>query len=415
MIPRLRFPRFSGEWEVKKLGDLISSLDAGVSVNSEDRPARYNEKAILKTSCVTKGVFENKENKVVLSPSELLRLKESVTANTIIISRMNTPQLVGANAFVEEPSPNIYLPDRLWAAKIKSSASPKWVALKLGSKQMRSSLSVLATGTSNSMKNITKGDVLNSKVVAPNKYEQEKIAGFLTLVDERVAANQKKVELLQQYKKGAMQKIFTQKLRFKDESGVNYPDWQEKKLGDIGKTFTGLTGKSGEDFGEGKPYITYMQIFGNSKIEGHFGKVKISPNEKQSLVLKGDIFFTTSSETPLETGYTSTLLEDCGELYLNSFCFGYRLNLSYMIPIFARYLFHSHEVRKKIARLAQGSTRYNISKNEVMKLALSLPSVKEQQQIANFLTSLDDKINLEITKLEQAKLFKKSLLQRMFV
>ena len=113
MIPELRFPEFKqdGEWKQKKLGDFIASLDAGVSVNSGDRSAEEKEIGVLKTSCVKDGVFDHSENKVVYNDKEKERVREPVTKNTIIISRMNTPALVGANAFVEKDHSSIYLPD----------------------------------------------------------------------------------------------------------------------------------------------------------------------------------------------------------------------------------------------------------------------------------------------------------------
>ena len=100
-VPAIRFEGFSGEWEECSLSKFVSSLDAGVSVNAGDQPANDSELGILKTSCVTNGFFEAHENKVVIETEEINRLKESVSKNTIIISRMNTPALVGANAYID--------------------------------------------------------------------------------------------------------------------------------------------------------------------------------------------------------------------------------------------------------------------------------------------------------------------------
>lgn len=364
-VPRLRFREFSGEWQEKKLGDLIARLDAGVSVNSEDRSAKSHEKAILKTSCVTRGVFDAGENKVVTNKVEIDRLKESLKKDTIVISRMNTPLLVGANALVYESNDDIFLPDRLWAAKVEDSASPNWIALKLGGRKMRARLSVLATGTSNSMKNITKGDVLNAKIYAPVLEEQKKIAGFLGVVDDKISALQSKKELLDKYKKGIMQKIFSQEKRFKDGNNKDYPAWHEKSLNEVGKTYNGLKGKTADDFGSGQTYITYKQIFDNSTIDtSKFGLVSVSSQENQNTVIWGDILFTTSSETPDEVGFASVMMEEVQNVYLNSFCFGFRPNnLKNLVPEFAQFLFRGEKFRGIMHKLAQGSTRYNISKN----------------------------------------------------
>ena len=197
----------------------------------------------------------------------------------------------------------------------------------------------------------------------------------------------------------------------------SYEKWKTFKLAEIGETFNGLTGKSKEDFGSGKRYIQYKQIFDSSKILiENCGYVMVSENENQNNVKYGDIFFTTSSETPDEIGMSSVLLEDVKNVYLNSFCFGFRLNsFNEMLPEFARFLFRSKVVRNEIKKLAQGSTRYNMSKTELLKLEILLPSIMEQKEISAFLSSLYQKIQTEKAILEQLEMQKKYLLQQMFV
>ncbi len=196
------------DWEQKTLGDVITSLDAGVSVNSEDSPASPTEQGVLKTSCVTKGAFDPNENKRVTDEGERSRLKEPVTANTIIISRMNTPALVGMSGFVRESYPNLFLPDRLWAAKVSPEHSAEWTAHLFGSSMMRSVISSKATGTSGSMKNITKDDVLSIPVQLPSLPEQTKIAGFLSALDGKIAAVGEQMRQTQAWKKGLLQQMF---------------------------------------------------------------------------------------------------------------------------------------------------------------------------------------------------------------
>jgi type I restriction enzyme M protein len=176
------------DWEQKTLGAVITSLDAGVSVNSEDVPAGEGEFGVLKTSCVTQGSFNPNENKRVSDEGERSRLKEPVTANTIIISRMNTPALVGMSGFVRESHANLFLPDRLWAAKVSSDHSAEWTAYLFSSPMMRTIISSKATGTSGSMKNITKDDVLSIPILLPSPEEQIKIANFLSALDRKIAA-----------------------------------------------------------------------------------------------------------------------------------------------------------------------------------------------------------------------------------
>ncbi|MEZ0169505.1 restriction endonuclease subunit S [Microvirga sp. TS319] len=208
--PRLRFPEFRGarQWEEKPLSEFVSSLDAGVSVNSGDRPATSGEIGVLKTSAVTNGVFKPQENKVVFEQADIDRVKEPVQGNTIIISRMNTPALVGANAYVKTGLENIFLPDRLWAAKPKSSTSMPFLSLILGSDKGRAALSKLAKGSSGSMKNITKPDVLALLIMAPPLPEQQRIADCLTSLDALIAVESQKLDTLKTHKKGLMQQLF---------------------------------------------------------------------------------------------------------------------------------------------------------------------------------------------------------------
>ncbi len=209
-VPRLRFPEFreAGEWRLDPLSTFVSALDAGVSVNAGDRPAMPTENGVLKTSCVTNGVFELLENKVVLEPEELERVTERVHKDTIIISRMNTPDLVGASAYVESDATNIFLPDRLWAAKPAPNANMRFIAYILGSGRGRRALSELAAGSSGSMKNIAKAAVLELVISAPEPAEQQSIDYCLADLDDLISAQSQEIEALKTHKKGLMQQLF---------------------------------------------------------------------------------------------------------------------------------------------------------------------------------------------------------------
>lgn len=192
---------------------------------------------------------------------------------------------------------------------------------------------------------------------------------------------------------------------------------KEKILGELGFTYAGLSGKTLKDFGRGKPFIPFMNIMSNGKIDPKFmGLVEVSPNERQNAVRKGDLFFTTSSETPEEVGMTSVLLEDIGECYLNSFCFGFRLyNFDDLLPEFAPYLFRGNEVRKQIINLGQGYTRFNLPKTELLKkLKLELPSENEQKKISEILTKADSIIEKTQAAIAKYKAIKQGMLQDFF-
>ncbi len=208
--PRLRFPEFrgKGEWKRHTLSHYISALGAGVSVNSGDRPVRNREIGVLKTSCVSTGTFDPTENKVVLKREELGRVKEPVQRDTIIISRMNTIELVGANAYVESENTNLYLPDRLWAAKPTGNGNMRFLSYILGSDQGRAFLSSLASGSSGSMKNISKFEVLAMPTLVPSIVEQQRITTCLTALDTQITAQAAKIESLKTHKSGLMQQLF---------------------------------------------------------------------------------------------------------------------------------------------------------------------------------------------------------------
>ena len=129
-------------WKEGKVKDLVKSLNAGVSVNSEDDGNTNSEFKILKTSCVSNGVFQLEKAKSVVEPNEISRLKEPVKADSIIISRMNTPALVGANGYVENEITNTFLPDRLWQVKPRDNkVNMKWLGYWFSSSHTRYALS----------------------------------------------------------------------------------------------------------------------------------------------------------------------------------------------------------------------------------------------------------------------------------
>jgi type I restriction enzyme, S subunit len=194
-------------------------------------------------------------------------------------------------------------------------------------------------------------------------------------------------------------------------------DWPIKKLADIGSTYGGLTNKSKEDFTEGNSkFITYKNIYNNTFINtNELESVRIDKDEKQNKVKYGDVFFTGSSETPDEVGISSVLLEEVDDVYLNSFCFGFRFNdLKKTIPEFYGYYFRGPVFRNEVYPLAQGSTRFNLSKSEMVKLKVPVPPVKEQYKIAAIISSVDKAIEKTEAIIEQTEKVKKGLMQQLF-
>ena len=175
----------------------------------------------------------------------------------------------------------------------------------------------------------------------------------------------------------------------------------QTEIGLLGNTFTGLSGKTKVDFGHGDAqYITFLNVLTHPTIDPTiFERVNVKPNEKQNLCKKGDLFFNTSSETPEEVGMCSCLNVNVPRLYLNSFCFGFRLKEDASADSqYLAYFFRGKEGRQIMTMLAQGATRYNLSKENFMRTSIELPPKPEQERIAAALTSIDSLIdNLERT------------------
>lgn len=198
-------------------------------------------------------------------------------------------------------------------------------------------------------------------------------------------------------------------LRFKND----IDEWETFELGNIGSTYNGLNGKSKTDFGHGEAkYITYMNVYKNT-ISNPKIVDSIEIDNTQNKVVYGDILFTTSSETPEEVGMSSVWISNEDNIYLNSFCFGYRPTKE-LNPIFMGYLLRANSFRKQMMLLAQGISRYNISKTKTMKITIELPSLEIQSQIATLLSDIDTKIAAQEQRVEKLKIFKNAMLEKMF-
>ena len=176
------------------------------------------------------------------------------------------------------------------------------------------------------------------------------------------------------------------------EAGVIPAEWQAVRLEAFGHTYGGLTGKTKADFGTGQSlYVTFLDVMTNVVIDGScVERVRIKAGESQSLVYCGDLLFTGSSETPDEVAMCALVTAERQSLYLNSFCFGYRIERADLVDgRFLAYLLRSAVGRKAVAPLAQGSTRYNISKRAVLRTHLPLPPMAEQRAIAAALSDVD--------------------------
>lgn len=205
-------------------------------------------------------------------------------------------------------------------------------------------------------------------------------------------------------------------LRFKADDGSDFPDWEEKTLGNEGRFYGGLSGKDKKDFETGDAcFVTYMNVYKNTFARQDMaGCVSVGAGEKQNKVLCGDLLFTQSSETVEEVGLSSVYLHD-DEPYLNSFCMGYRFNNPKEVcPKFIGYCMRSDGVRKSIMPMGQGISRINLSAKRLGTVSFRIPSLPEQRKIADLLSTVDSVIAAQQAEADTWEQRKKGVMQKLF-
>ena len=382
------------DWEVKRLGGIATFFSGGTPKSSEktffegDIPfIKSGEIFGVKTEQMISGRGLKESSAKLVKKGDILYALYGATSGQCSISKIDGA--INQAILCIRPSCNTY-----------------YLISFLEYNKERYYQSYLQGGQGNLSAEIVK----SYWIPLPPLLEQQKIAEILSTWDKAIELQTSIIDKLTLRKKGLMQQLLTGKKRLK---GFTEP-WNKIRLGAIGKTYNGLAGITKDDFEEGSDkYIPYINIYMNGVVNtSELGSVRI--NSRQNTVAYGDILFTTSSETPNEVGFSSVLLNEVDNLYLNSFCFGYRLiNFNSLIPQYAAYYFRSNIFRKKMYKLAQGSTRFNISKEEVMKLMVELPPEQEQSAIADVLSTTDKTIQKEKQKLEALKQQKKGLMQQL--
>jgi type I restriction enzyme, S subunit len=244
-------------------------------------------------------------------------------------------------------------------------------------------------------------DVLVS--IAPTLPEQRKIADFLTAVDRRIAQLRQKKALMEDYKKGVMQQLFTQALRFKDDHGNEFPDWEEKTVGDVAKLISGqhLDPDQYDDSGEGVPYFTGPSDFTSNPAK--FTKwtkysSKVAPPDSILICVKGN-------------GVGKLMYSTLPQVAMGRQLMGIRSDLFSSVLL---YQFLLTKTQQFVA-LGSGNLIPGLSRPDILTFSIPVPSLLEQAKIANFLTALDRKIDGVAQQVCHTQAFKKGLLQQMFV
>lgn len=402
LIPKLRFLGFSDEWQIKKIGDLADvkggkRMPKGHSLQVENNGLPY-----ITVSDMENGSVSFSKIRYVPESVKNVIKNYKISVDDIYISVAGTLGLVGS------------IPKELDGANLTENAN-KLTNIKCDRtyllqflKSNRFAKLVKNVQTANAQPKLAIYAIKSFPVSVPGKDEQEKIAGFFGVVDKKVGRLQKKIELLEKYKKVIMQKIFTKAIRFNNEVWEKVP---LKELVSIpisdGPHLTPTFVKTG---------ILFLSV---DNLQEGIVKIKnprrISKEDHEEYAKKcrpqnGDILFGKAASVG------NVAIANLGEEFnVWSPIAILRINHNIANTSLVYYALQTKDLKKQVCRYINSSSQENIGMSDLNKLEISLPKLEEQQKIANFLTAIDDKINLTKKELEQAKIFKKALLQQMLV
>ena len=387
-IPEIRFEGFTDPWEQRKLNEYLETS------REKNESCHFGKDDVLSVSgdygIVNQIEFQGRSyagtsvaNYGVVHKGDVVYTKSPLRINPygIIKTNRGNDGIVSTLYAVYHPTEKTH-PDFVQVYFEQNARMNNYMA------------PLVSKGAKNDMK-VSAENALKGAVTFPGIKEQEVIASYFSQLDDLITLHQRKYDKLCTVKKSMLDKMFPKpgetepEIRFE---GFTDP-WEQRKLGNCGTTYGGLSGKTKEDFGHGNArFVPYTNVFDNPLTDTkRLETVEI--DSSQNKVAYGDTFFTVSSETPDEVGMSSVWLSDQDDVYLNSFCFGYRQDSTFD-PHYLAYMLRSSSIRSDLTLLAQGISRFNISKNKVMELSVPVPSAAEQKQIGQYFARLDDLITL---------------------
>ena len=395
-VPNLRFPEFTEEWEKCKFGDIATGFDYGM--NAAAKPFDGENKYIRITDIDEASSTYN--DKDLVSPDGILTDNYVVNDRDILLAR--TGASTGKSYLYKKNDGKLYYAGFLIRANVPEH-DPYFVFSQLHTHRYWRWVSIMSARSG--QPGINSQEYSSFPIFTTSLQEESKISTLLSLLDERIATQNKIIDKLQSLISGLNDYLHLQ------VGGLS------TSFEELGTSYSGLSGKSGDDFGKGKPYITYLNIYSNSIVnEEQVDYVIIGDNEKQNTLLYGDLLFTLSSETPDEVGIGAVYLGESDKYYLNSFCFGLHMTAaSKVYSPYLAYLVSNSIFRKFIYPLAQGSTRFNLHKNDFMKKKFLLPTFENQKEIARTLNALSSKVETERKLLLNYQEQRQYLLGAMFI
>lgn len=388
-------------WPERQFGSVIDTIEAGVSVRSCDSSATLP--AVLKTSALSKGRFDCTQRKSIVA-EDLSRARSEVKPDSLLISRMNTPALVGMVSYVSHAPENVFLPDRIWQAQGKH-VNLQWLSYMLSSAAISSKIRGLATGTSGSMKNIPKQRLLEMTIPTPPLAEQRVIAGVLSGFDEHLANLDELIVKKKAIRDGALDQLITGDTRISDSRDP----WVQISFGDsiTPKARIGWQGLKAEEY---LPMGYSYLIGGTDFRSGTISLDKISFVDRERFEL--DPFIQVESGDVLVTkdgtiGKVALVPELDKPATLNSGVFVFRPNEN-LRRDYLYWVLSSSVFTDFIEALSAGSTIKHLYQKDLKEFSFKIPSsLTEQRMIAESLFSMDEEISVlkaERSKIEALKL-----------
>ncbi|WP_300619541.1 restriction endonuclease subunit S [uncultured Fusobacterium sp.] len=403
-IPKLRFKEFSDDWEEKKLGEILKIFN-GYAFSSKDN---QNSGAIL-LKIANVDINKMKQEELSFLPLTYLeKFSKYILKKGDIVIALTRPLL---NRQLKIAEIDVFFDNSLLnqrVGKIETNENKKFIYNIFQKNNYIKEIEINISGSD--PPNLSTENIKDIILNIPSIQEQEKIANFLSSVDKKISLTEEKLELFREYKKGVMQKIFSQELRFKDSNGNDYPEWEEKKLGEIAFFSKGKLISKEDITEEGVECIRYGELYTiyKEKIEKVVSKTKL---EKNKLILseKNDVIIPSSGETAIDIAVASCVMKDGVALGADLNIIKTKENGLYLA------YFINNPAKLELASLAQGASVIHLYEKHLKLLNIKIPTLEEQEKIADFLSSIDSKIESIEKELEGLKEFKKGLLQQMFI